>query len=167
MEFESEYVDQLTCFVCFVCLIYSPYWFKTSFGVDASINDLSLYLSLLKYRLLDESVADAALSTLHFHLYFLTEELTVFSFFSNKVDEDQKSALACKMLSCVKPKKWEIKKPSTPILSPTVRLIDLVGPKSWLLFNVLGVDSEWLLDPPENWKNILSFQECSEFVRTC
>ena len=167
LQLGEGYLDQLERFVRFVCLLYSAYWFKAPVGVEAPMNDLDFYHKLLKYRLIDEGVADAALSVLNRHLFYLTQELTVFTLFSNKVHEDEKSELAAKLISSKKPETWELKKPATPLLTPDTKLKDLIGPKSWLLFKVLDVNVDWLLLDPKEWKKYPAYQEAEQFVRSC
>ena len=41
----------------------------------------------------------------------------------------------------------------------------MVGPNSWLLFNLLDDDGAWLALPPDQWERSLSYQRMSKFVQ--
>ena len=111
--------------------------------------------------MIDPEVADNAVNTLSRHLFYLTQELVVLSLFSNKVSEDEK------LVSCEKPDDWKPEKPSIPELQPTTTLASLVGVKSWTMFHVLGLESDWVSLPPEEWESNGAFIEAKQFARTC
>jgi len=49
-------------------------------------------------------------------------------------------------------------------LNLSTKLIHLIGKKSWLLFNLLNIDSDWLSLPPAHWKSDDDFQQAAMFV---
>ena len=98
-----------------------------------SFNDLELFKLLNQYSLIDPELAIAALAPLKRHLYYLTEELVVFSLFSNKLDNDCKSQMAAGILTFDCPKEFEAAKPEVkcPELSSTLEsFIGNFGKKS-------------------------------------
>ena len=42
----------------------------------------------------------------------------------------------------------------------------MVGPKSYVLFSILGIDYEWLQQKPEEWESSSDYKEMEGFVRT-
>ena len=89
-----------------------------------------------------------------------------FALFSNKVDNDTKSHMAAKLLTFSQPEKIKIGKPKFPEIKPTTKLIDLLGQNSYLLFNLLGVDSNWLCKNPTDWGKDEDYRKMREYVRT-
>ena len=61
------------------------------------MNDLHFVQQLLRYRAVDRDVADASLKVLRRHGWFLTQELSVFSGFSERVSAEEKSRLAWRL----------------------------------------------------------------------
>ena len=62
---------------------------------------------------------------------------------------------------------YKLGKPELCIeLLPTTTLPDLVGPYSFLLWDILGLDWEWLWQSHDSWEESDSYQEMSEYVRT-
>ena len=106
------------------------------------------------------------LSALNRHLYYLTEELVVLCLFSNKVDENTKEAMASKIVSFAKPKTFALEKPKVPIMDIGTTLPSLVGPNSWLLFDVMGDTGDWLLKSSDMWENDHHYVETRAFVRS-
>ena len=96
----------------------------------------------------------------------MVEQVVPFALFSNKVDMDTKSHIAAKMLTRPPKKKFLIGKPKFPEIKPGTRLVDLVGCYSHLLFNILGVDYDWLSKDPKDWVEDSDYQKVEQFVRT-
>ena len=74
----------------------------------------------------------------------MTEEVVVFSLFSNKLSIDEKSRIAAKLLTFPVPDHIECGKPEFPDLLERTQFADLIGPKSWFLFLKLKVGYGWL-----------------------
>ena len=122
---------------------------KISIGAHAPVNDLQL-VHLLKFREVNIQYAKVALTYLQSrHLYYLIEKNVVMSLFSNKIDEDKKSCIASKILTFTKPNNFKNSKPKQPVVVDiTTTLESLVGAKSWTLFHVLGIKTDWLKKSP-------------------
>ena len=100
------------------------------------------------------------------HGWYLTEQVVPFAFFSSKVDTDTKSHMAARMVALSVPDKIEIGKPSFPTIKPHTKLVDLIGEKSYLIFNLLGLSYDWLSGDPDNWENNEDYVKMKQFVRT-
>ena len=168
IEFDKEYKEALAKFVKFTSLVYVPYFMKTSIGADAPYNDLELFKLLLKYKeQVDSEVAEFALKAMKRHLYYLTQENVIMSLFSNRLDDDQKSRIASRLLTFPKPEEFKAEKPTPPtLLDMNTTLEALVGEKSWTIFQVLGVKTDWLEHGPSKWSEDSQFCEVRDWVRT-
>ena len=82
---------------------------------------------LHKYEQVDTEVADVAIGAMKRHLFYLTEENVVMSLFSNRLSEDEKSRMACRLLSCPKPESSKVEKPKPPTLDESASLLSLIG----------------------------------------
>lgn len=82
----------------FVSSVRSTMHHCASKGIDAPINDLTFWNDLHSYRKVDQDIAEAALLTLENHLWYLSEELTPLSLFSDKVDATQKTRIAKRIM---------------------------------------------------------------------
>ena len=56
----------------------------------------------------------------------------------------------------------EIRKPTLPVITTRSKLTDFVGPRSILLFSLLGVDHTFLLQ--NHWSDTQEFLTCKEVV---
>ena len=83
-------MDKLPCIYLFNSLIYVKAWLSATSAEDAPVNDLQLWSDLHEYRKLDPAVAEAAITTLGRHLWYVTEEVTPFALFSTLVSETDK-----------------------------------------------------------------------------
>ena len=101
----------------------------TSIGADATFNDLELFKILTKYKeQIDSQVAEFALKALKRHLFYLTQENVIMALFSNRLDDDQNSRIASRLLTFPKPDNFKAEKPTPPILlEKNTSLEGLVG----------------------------------------
>ena len=125
-------------------------------------------------------MAESALAVLCRHTWYLQEETVPFALFSKKLTIDEKSRLAAKLLTFVeeKPLHWkedlepgqetyQLGKPILELdLTPQTCLVDLLGTNSFLLWDILGLDWQWLQQSPEEWDKSASYQEMKEYVCT-
>ena len=142
LEYDADTVAGLRRFVVFNVLFYVPHFLSAGVGADAPFNDLQFYKKLCKFRAIDAELADTALNVLRRHLWYLTEEIVIFSLFSNRLTDDEKSRIAAKLLTFPVPENLPLGKPEFPDILEKTQLCDLVGPHSWLLFISLKLWSE-------------------------
>ena len=134
-------------------------------GSDASFNDLKLFKLISRFRIIDGELSDTALNVLRRHLWFLTQEVVVFSLFSNKLSIDEKSRIAAQLLTFPVPDHIECGQPEFPDLLEKTQFVDLIGPKSWFMFK-LKVGYGWLSKSVELWKVDPDFKTVENFVQT-
>ena len=127
--------------------------------------NLTLYKKLKKFSKVDKELADEALATLSRHLWFLAPTTVLFSLASEKLDDDDKSGIAARLLSLPKPNKIKLGYPDFPKLTDKTKLRDLVTPDSWQLFNILKMSPDWLALPPAEWDTNPDYMEFRNFVR--
>ena len=90
----------------------------------------------------------------------------VYSLFSNRLTDDEKSRMAARIITFSPPAEFPLGKPQFQELTRKTELWDLCGPNSYMLFNILGTDSDWLHLSPEEWKESSQYREMEEYVRT-
>ena len=121
---------------------------------------------LKKFRQTEKELADEALATLSRHLWFLAPSTVLFSLASEKLEDDDKSRIAVKLLQLPKPKETHFGLPTFPKLTEKTELRDLVTSDSWELFNILKLSPDWLAMPPSEWDTSPDYIEFRNFVRT-
>ena len=168
LDLDEDTVDSLRQFCRFTTTIYIPHFLSSSIGRDSTVNDLLLLKKLMEYRKTDQQLADEALVVLRRHLWYLTPEVSVFSFFSNKISMDQKSRLASRMLIYKSniPKSNKLIKPKFPKVDEKTELEDLITPESFKFFTILGLNPSWLELSPDKWDDNEDYKSAKEFVTT-
>ena len=58
-----------------------------------------------------------------------------------------------------------LEKPHLPTIEKETRLVDLVGPRSWLLFNVLQIEGTFLHKATGEWEEDEEFFKFSRYAR--
>jgi len=164
----SQQILKLRNFVNFVTLVYSSWWMSCDSVKDAPWNDLKFYQSILAYAVVNPEISQSAIRAFKRHLWYLTAEMIPFALWSDKVPEDDRRALADKLLA-LKPDNALITpqhrfgtgfgKPRFPndTITISTTLADLVGPDSWFIFYSLQLDSEFLIHDVADWVNLASF----------
>ena len=132
------------------------------------MNDLNLYKKLYAYRGIDQQLADEALVVVRRHGWYLTPEVAVFSLFSSKVSEDEKSRIASKLLTYQNeiPDDFKLGKPAFPAINEDTKLVDLMSPLSYKFFKILNIDPGWLQKDPKDWEADEHYQSAKDFVTT-
>ena len=168
LKLDHDTEKALKQFCSFIAVIYIPHFLASSIGSDASVNDLELFKKLFEYRKFDPQLSDEALVVLRRHCWYLVPEVAIFSLFSKKVSMDEKSRLSCKLLTMQTeaPKTYKLEKPKFPVIDEKTRMEDLLTPKSFKFFSILGIDSDWLAKSPDTWEAEEGFKAANEFVNT-
>ena len=79
---------------------------------------------------------------------------------------DTKSHMAARILTFSPPEKFKLGKPTFPKVMSGTRLVDLIGQNSYMLFDILHVDYNWLKKEPKVWEEDEDYQKIKVFVRT-
>ena len=104
-------------------------------------------------------------SALLIYYWYLSPSTVLFSLASEKLEDDDKSSIAARLLSLPKPDKIKLGYPEFPKLSEKTELRDLVTSDSWKLFDILKISPDWLALPPADWDSNPDYIEFRNFVR--
>ena len=142
-------VEKMALFIVFV---YLESWFRSASLFSAGTNDLKLYARLQKFSKVHKKVSLVGTTVLQRHTWYLSEELVALSLFDESLPSDLRNSLA-KKISSLPAADQPIQKPCRPVITPCSTLTEFVGPRTVVLFNILGIphtflaDSEWHLLP--------------------
>lgn len=141
----------------YIALIHAPYFLKSPLAISAPRHDRDLWIDLNNYKTcfklsmrqtrMIESVQDSVKN----HLWYLTEELVVFGLFDNKLEIAERKNMAKKILFFPKEKTYKPGKPKFPVMTTNPKLEEFIGPRSWLLFNILNAKGLWLNNNVSEW----------------
>ena len=166
LDLDAETLDGLKRLSLFLSVIYNPYFLKASVGADAAINDMAIFNQLYDFIDIDGPIATSALEVLSRHGWYTAQSTVVFSLFSNKLSDDEKSRVAARILTFEPPEKVKLGKPDFKELEKSTKIEDLVGPGSYLFFSILGAGWPWLNKDPAQWREDPDYKELADFVRT-
>ena len=151
---------QLHEFVVFIIFVYSGWWLQCRSAINAPWLDLCLYKSLLRYEIVNKTIAKSAQRALARHLWYLTPELAFLSIFSEAVPSEERESLAQKLLD-VKPVSspevptnrfgTKFGKPRFPEISKTTKLSDLINEDSWFVIHTLNLNVDFLCENVCTW----------------
>ena len=97
--FEDDKLEHLRRCCKYTVMFYIPYFLTANIGADAAVNDLSLYKKLKKFSQVDKLLAEEALATLSRHLWFLAPNTVLFTLTSEKLEDEDKSRIAVRLVS--------------------------------------------------------------------
>ena len=165
--FEEEELRNSWRFGRFAILHYIPAFLSSSSGRDAAFNDLQLYKALLKYLEVDRELAESAIATLNRHLWYLAPQTVLFALFSNKVSEDHKSRMACRLLTLDRKESPILSVPKFPVLTAETELCDLITEESWDFSAVVNSNPlPWLTTRVSGWESYADYNKVKAFVST-
>ena len=147
-----------------LCLMMVRHWFCCSRAEDAAYHQLKLHEELLKFRNFDKNMADTLVERLFRHLWYTSEEFVVFALASDLVSKEAKQQVAEEILR--QPKgKTKPGKVSMPPLVPGCSLASRIGSQSLHFFEALGVQTQFLSEPVNDWSSIPAYQKFASFVK--
>ena len=129
----------------------------------APFNDLQYFHWMENYKIREVDAAEANIKSIQRHLDYLAEELVVFSLFDPDLPESEKSLVGRKLFGAIRPDTFPPGNPRLPVViwpkEGFPSLSSFVGPRSWLLFDLLKLDgkNEWLKCPVEMWPNFEAY----------
>ena len=148
----------------FVSICYGPWFLKSYLASKATANDLQSLKS--SYHIADQypNLGNALLKSMQRHGWYLTEQLVVLALSDDDVETGTKISMVDKLLTFDVPNTFSKLKPRLPQLERSTKLVDLIGPESWMIFSLLNITKEEV----ESWTedmNKESFQQFSEFTK--
>ena len=153
----------------FIVIFHAKYFLQAFLPVAAPRLDLQYWKDMIEYSRYDDEVSREVQISLLRHLSYLTEELSVFSIFDCDLGYDCRSDIATTLLSYPKPPFFPTGKPTFPdkdMLSNDPEIKSFIGPRSWLLFDLLRMeDPRWLHLPAKEWESDEQFVQMNRIVK--
>ncbi len=157
----------------FVALFYTEAFLRSRLATLAPASDLKFLSHMYAYKQVDEIAATAAIKSTSNHLWYLCEELVVFSIFDRELPPDLRQQLLNRLLEFPRPNTFSSQKPKFPTFDPSSieyprQLLDFVGPRSWLVFELLGLKNEsldWMMVPLCYWEKMFGYSKIEEIIR--
>ncbi len=135
----------------------------------APVVDLQFISEIYRYPDVQKDVAEAAIASCHNHLWYLSEEL-VLALFDEGLSHFWKTLMVKKMKNTPRiiSTSFTPTKPKMPEFDSTCipNLIDLIGPRSWLIFNLLRCSNkqiEWMQFPSMDWELFEDYRDLKAF----
>lgn len=101
------------------------------------------------------------------HLWYLTQELVIFGLFDDALPQEERQAMAEKLLVSPRPDNFEPGKPHFPtnLMTGSPTLDSFVGERSWLIFHKLEADGVWLGQSVAEWNKNNEYAKMKECIR--
>ena len=142
----------------FFSLLYVTNWLCAPLAAKVPSNDLGLNKKLLRYRRVDEEVAQAALSTMRRHMAYLKPETVVLSLASKSVNAKEKTAMAQRLLTSPR----GCNDAEEDVISST-----RIQESSWLVFRLIRNEAnDWLQEPANTWRDDQQYKDLERLVNT-
>lgn len=100
------------------------------------------------------------------HLWYLSEQLVVFSLFDTGLEDTTRQTLAQTLHQTPRPQAFQPGKPAFPTgrMEQAPTLAAMIGRNSWLVFDLLGSNGEWLTLPPAQWNTHAEYLSMREVL---
>ena len=158
---------QIHQMVQFIALFYAKYFLRSRIAVFSPQDDLKFLSSMISYRDEDPDLAIPVIASIKRHLWYLSEELVVLALFNEELGSFTRSVMAQKLFSIPRPDVFKVGKPKYPTIDDNnlPLLSSLLGPRSWLIFSLLGLTNsqDWLQLPPKYWDLISDYRVARDF----
>ena len=158
----------------YIVLFFVPHYLQARFAGAAPRLDRDLWSGLCKYEALhaigskQQILTSAAKESLKRHLWYLTQECIIFSLFDDELADAERRQVADHLLVHPRPPMFATGKPHAPnhnLLTPNPQLSSFVGPRSWLLFDLTNVGSQWLQRPVAEWPLEADYRQLLGLIR--
>lgn len=171
----QEIKNNIERFAAFVALVYIRYWNRCTILFDSPFNDLKFLQELQIYSQFDRDPAQVAIAALNRHSYYMSEELSVLSLFSDKVSIAEKNHIAATLIEMkeLPTSNSRIDKMSNHFKFSignertdwhSMRIHDLIGERSLFLFESLEISIDFLENDAEIWSDDLEYIQAKEKI---
>ena len=166
---EKENIRQLARFVG---IFFSSWFLKCAVVPIAPYQSLLSFSQMISFSKFDLGLAFTVLESMNRHTWYLTEQWVVVCLADDSCPARERKAVAKALNNTPRPDHFEPGKPDLPAdfwpeNGKTPSLATFVGPKSWLLPHLLGLDvgdMEWLQLAVQQWPLISGYRKFSELV---
>ena len=148
----------------FLAKVYITFWFLAPLAYKAARNDLQLIQQLQAYP--DQDIGAATSRKLAGHLWYLSEDLILFSLFDPEVDFTTKREIVKRSLE---QEGEEVPLKRVVVDLATVQqktLPDFVSKRSRNLFSILGMPDGFLAEDPESWNRRDDFKVAEAIMKS-
>lgn len=167
----SSELHSLRDICLFLVLIYVKPWFNATNSSMAPNQDLTLVKNLVEYKKIDSDLANAALSKLLNHLWYLNSEQVVFGLFDPTLPPQVKVNMASKLLALDDEEDSEEDREvkAQVRLDEADSLLDkeldyFVNQKTQNFFKRFNINPEFLVSEQETWKNNADYLRALKIV---
>ncbi|EFX68051.1 hypothetical protein DAPPUDRAFT_114913 [Daphnia pulex] len=171
-EMTEEEIRNVHKMANFIALFHTRPFIQSRLASLAPAVDLRYLSQMIWFKKKYETVGNVAIKSICNHLWYLTEELVVFSFFDESLPNALRESMVKQLLTFNRSKDFPPGKPKFPLINPDEidypnQLNLFVGAKSWLLFNLLDIDGEmldWMQVPVVYWGKMSGYRKLKEIV---
>ena len=151
----------------YIALFHGSWFLQARVVAIAPRLDFNLWEQMGSYQDIDAPIARAVRQSLLRHLWYLTEHLVILAFFDESVAPEVKEDMATRLHNTPRPQNFATGKPEFPtgIITANIPTMEqFIGPKSWLLFHLLGNNGAWLTMPPDQWSTNQEYNNMRDIV---
>lgn len=145
--------------------IYVKYWFTCTIAAEAPANDLEFLKSLQDYRKTNQRVAEAAITKIIGHTWYLSNILIGLAFFDKRIDDQTK----IKMIQSLSNNGNVINDIENKTITSTssVKIVNLISNRTLKFFKILSGEDNFpfLSIHPSQWMSDPQYQRMDEIVR--
>ena len=147
-----------------ISLFHAKYFLQAFLPAAGARLDLQYWKDMSAYSRYDAEVSAEVKDSILRQRWYLTEELSVLSLFDCSLKFNERSDIATSLLSYPKPQLFLPGQPIFPDLTDETEIPELIGPRSWFLFDLLHKSPEWLRSPAEEWENDEEYNEINSII---
>ncbi len=152
----------------FIALFHGPWFLQARLPSSSPRLDLQLWQHMCYYEAINRDLALEVKASLIRHLWYLTEPLVILGLFDDSLPSEVKNEMATTLRNMPRPLVFPPGKPSFPKArfqqNQDVSLPSLIGPNSWLMFELLGIQHEWLMLPSDDWDQNYEYKKMKDLV---
>ena len=157
----------------YIALLHAQYFLQSPLASAAPRLDRNFWISLNEYQQcfsvneVAYDVIEGVKKSVLLHLWYLTEQLVVLGLFDDDLPDDERKAVATKLMSTSRPSHFNVGKPAFPTdrMSGHPSLDVFIGKNSWLLFHNLNATGKWLERDVDKWKDDVEYIEIKKLLR--
>lgn len=150
---KREAVDRMARFIV---VFHSKYFLQAFLSTAGPRIDLQYWVDMSDYSRYDIEVSQEVQASILRQLWYLTEELVILTLFDQELSFQERTDIASTLLSFPRPPSFLPGKPRFPDEALLVNndLKKFIGPRSWLIFDLLQTsDVPWLELPANEWES--------------
>ena len=130
--------------------------------------DIEFWRNAKRYSCVDIDISESVVESVQRQMFYLTEELVLFALCDTATCDSEKRELVEALLKQDRLQHFAPQKPEFKVdlllgkSHDAPNLVDFVGPRSWLMFDLFDCDVLWMQHQPSEWchqKEYVRFNE--------